>query len=75
MIMGLKNEPHKNEVTDDSKMNSEVVNMATERIVIPGIVKNGMVVPQNDTPLPDGAHVDILMSPADVTPDLKSELD
>jgi hypothetical protein len=56
-------------------MNSEVVNMATERIVIPGIVKNGMVVPQNDTPLPDGAHVDILMSPADVTPDLKSELD
>jgi hypothetical protein len=23
--------------------------MATERVVIPGIVKNGMVVPQNDT--------------------------
>ena len=26
--------------------------MATERVVIPGIVKNGMVVPQNDTPCP-----------------------
>ena len=37
--------------------------MATERIVIPGIVKNGMVVPQNDTPLPDGAHVDDLGDP------------
>ena len=49
--------------------------MATERVVIPGIVKNGMVVPQNDTPLPDGAHVDILISPPDVTPELKSELD
>ena len=49
--------------------------MATERVVIPGIVKNGMVVPQNDTPLPDGAHVDILIGPAEVTPELKSELD
>jgi hypothetical protein len=49
--------------------------MATERVVIPGIVKNGMVVPQNDTPLPDGTHVGILIGPADVTPELKSELD
>ncbi len=47
--------------------------MATDRLVIPGIVKNGMVVPQSETPLPDGAHVDILMGPADVTPELKSE--
>ena len=49
--------------------------MATERFVIPGIVKNGVVVPQNDTPLPDGTHVDIVISPADMTPELKSELD
>jgi hypothetical protein len=27
--------------------------MATERLVIPGIVKNGVVVPQNNTPLPE----------------------
>jgi hypothetical protein len=33
----------------------EVHNMATQRVVIPGIVKNGLVVPQNDTPLPEGA--------------------
>ena len=49
--------------------------MAAERVVIPGIVKNGVVVPQNDTPLPDGVHVDILIDPADVPPALQSELD
>jgi hypothetical protein len=48
--------------------------MATERLVIPGIVKNGMVIPQNDTPLPDGAHVDIVIGAADVPPELRSEL-
>ena len=48
--------------------------MATERLVIPGIVKNGLVVPQNDTPLPDGAHVDIILGPADMPPELQAEL-
>ena len=47
--------------------------MATERKVIPGIVKNGVVVPQNDTPLPDGAHVEIILGPADVSPTLQAE--
>ena len=80
MNMGSNDEPHEDadkarEGTDNSRGNSEVCNMATERVVIPGIVKNGMVVPQTDTPLPDGAHVDILIGPADVTPELKSELD
>ena len=49
--------------------------MATERFVIPGIVKNGAVVPQNDPLLLDGARVDILISPTDVTPALEAELD
>jgi hypothetical protein len=49
--------------------------MATERRVIPGIVKNGLVVPQNDTPLPEGIHVDIHIGPADVPAELQSELD
>ena len=49
--------------------------MVTERVVIPGIVKNGVVVPQNDTPLPDGAHVDILNRPTDMPPELQAELD
>jgi len=51
---------------------SEAHNVATKRVVIPGIVKNGLVVPQNDTPLPDGAHVDILIGPGDVTPALQA---
>jgi hypothetical protein len=52
----------------------EVHNMATPRLVIPGIVKNGLVVPQNDTPLPEGTHVDILIGPAAMTPELQAEL-
>ena len=47
--------------------------MATERLVIPGIVQNGVVVPQNDTPLPDGIHVDIVLGAADMTPALQAE--
>jgi hypothetical protein len=48
--------------------------MAIPRVVIPGIVKNGLVVPQNDTPLPEGARVDILIRPAKMTPELQAEL-
>jgi hypothetical protein len=48
--------------------------MATPRVVIPGIVKNGLVVPQTDTPLPEGAHVDILVGPVEMTPELRAEL-
>jgi hypothetical protein len=55
--------------------NAKVHNMDTKRAVIPGIVKNGLVVPQNDTPLPDGTHVEIIIGPADVTPALQAEFD
>jgi hypothetical protein len=58
-----------------ASIHSEVCNMIPERVVIPGMVKNGVVVPQNDTPLPDGAHVEILLSPAEVPPALHSEWD
>ncbi len=44
-------------------------------MVIPGIVKNGVVVPQTDTQLPDGARVDIVLGPAEVTPELQAEFD
>jgi len=53
---------------------AEVHNMGTQRLVIPGVVKNGLVVPQNDTPLPEGAHVDILIGAAEMTPELQAEL-
>jgi hypothetical protein len=62
-------------VMDAAIVNSEVCNMTTDRVVIPGIVKNGPVVPQSDTPLPDGTYVDIVITPADMSPELKAELD
>jgi hypothetical protein len=49
--------------------------MATDRLVIPGVVKDGLVVPQNDTPLPDGAHVEIVLGAAEVTQELQAEFD
>jgi hypothetical protein len=49
--------------------------MGADRLVIPGIVRDGVVVPQNDTPLPDGARVGILLEPAELTPQLQAELE
>ena len=49
--------------------------METDRLVVPGIVKGGVVVPQNENPLPEGAHVDIVIAPAEVTAELKAEFD
>ena len=48
--------------------------MAAEQTVIPGIVRNGVVVPQSDAPLPDGARVGIVLEPAQLTPKLQAEL-
>ena len=48
--------------------------MATPRVVSPGIVNNGLVVPQHATPLPEGAHVGILIGPAEMTSALPAEL-
>jgi hypothetical protein len=64
-------------VADDKNEPASIVEVravASERVVIPGIVKNGMVVPQDDTPLPEGAHVAIVLGPADVTSALQAEL-
>jgi hypothetical protein len=48
--------------------------MPAEHPVIPGIVKNGVVVPQSETRLPDGARVGIVLEPAQLTPQLRAEL-
>jgi hypothetical protein len=53
----------------------ESIRMETNRLVIPGIVKGGVVVPQSESPLPEGAHVDIVIAPAEVTAELKAEFD
>ena len=49
--------------------------MTAERTIIPGIVQNGLVVPQISTPLPEGAQVDIVLRPAELTPELQAEFD
>ena len=49
--------------------------MATDNKIVPGIVKNGVVVPQAGSDLPDGAHVNIVLQPAEMPQDLKEELE
>ena len=64
-------QPH--DPTPPTRM-AEVHNMARRPMVIPGIVQNGLVIPQSDTPLPEGTRVDILIGPAEVMPELQAEL-
>lgn len=47
--------------------------MSEKRFMIPGIVQNGMVVPQGEASLPEGAHVGIVLGPPQVTPELEAE--
>ena len=51
--------------------------METERMVIPGLVKNGLVVPQGPIPLPEGAQVEIVIpsSSPELTPEVRAEFD
>jgi len=49
--------------------------METERVVIPGIIKNGLVVPQGDAPLPEGTRVEIVILAAELEPGLRAEFD
>jgi predicted DNA-binding antitoxin AbrB/MazE fold protein len=41
---------------------------------IPGIVRNGVVVPQTKQTLPEGAHVEILIEPAIMPESLLEEI-
>ena len=49
--------------------------MATERVVISGFVKNGLIVPQGDAPLPEGTQVEIVIPAAEVPPEFRAEFD
>ncbi len=49
--------------------------MATENFTsIPGIVRNGVVVPQSNAALREGAHVEIVFEPSGAPPELLSEI-
>ena len=49
--------------------------MVPERLVIPGIVKDEVAVPQHEMSLPEGIRVEILVRPADITTELELDLD
>ena len=49
--------------------------MSTNNRIIPGIVKNGVVVPQANSELPDGARVNIVLQPAEMPRELREELE
>lgn len=49
--------------------------MSTDIRIVPGIVRNGVVVPQGNSELPDGAHVNIVLQPAEMPQELKEELE
>jgi predicted DNA-binding antitoxin AbrB/MazE fold protein len=49
--------------------------VSTDAKIISGIVRNGVVVPQANNDLPDGAHVNIVLQPAEMPKELKDELE
>jgi hypothetical protein len=49
--------------------------MAATGPVIKGIVKNGVVVPERDAELPEGAQVEITITSLAITPELQAEFD
>jgi hypothetical protein len=47
---------------------------AINTTTIPGIVRNGVVVPQSETALREGSHVQIVLEPTDMPPELLAEI-
>ena len=46
----------------------------SQNIGIPGIVRNGVVVPQTNHPLPEGSHVEIRLEPTEMPKTLLDEI-
>jgi hypothetical protein len=47
--------------------------MPEQTIIIAGLVKNGVVVPEGSATLPEGAHVSIVITPSEIPADLREE--
>ncbi len=47
--------------------------MAGGTVVVAGVVKNGIIVPDGDIKLPEGARVEIVLPSADFPPELLAE--
>ena len=48
--------------------------MSTDNPIIPGIVKDGVIVPKSQNPLPEGTEVEIVIRDSAMTPELREEL-
>lgn len=59
--------------TENRGLTPENSQMSVEQIIIPGIVKNGLVVPQGGSPLPEGVHVNIVIAPSLLSPAERAE--
>jgi hypothetical protein len=49
--------------------------MATERMIIQGIVKDGVIIPEGEVPLPEGMQVGILLLSEAFPAELRTELE
>jgi hypothetical protein len=49
--------------------------MTPERVVIPGVVRNGVVVPRGNAALPEGAEVEITLTPPTLPAEFQAEMD
>jgi hypothetical protein len=49
--------------------------MSDARVIIPGIIKDDLVVPQHPVPLPEGACVGIIISGPELEPEWRAEFD
>ena len=47
----------------------------SQQFGIPGIVRNGVVVPQSGEPLPEGMHVEIRLEPGELPATLRAEIE
>lgn len=47
--------------------------MVVARAVINGIVKNGLIVPLGDSPLPEGSHVEIRLALSETSEEFEDE--
>ncbi|MFM8261960.1 MAG: hypothetical protein ACKN9S_06740 [Pirellula sp.] len=47
----------------------------SSEVGIPGIVRDGVVVPQTNHRIPEGAHVEIRLDPGEIPPTLKAEIE
>ena len=55
--------------------NSRQEVMVSKPVTIPGVVKNGVIIPRADHPLPEGMRVDILISSMEIPPELRAEFE